>query len=94
MFGKKTVSKSNGEPLKVLKGVVDTSVSVVEVGTRITQMRRSSVNLHQLVATTASASEEMVSTVQETHSLTHTTKNLEDLFTVKHNRFIMQKIME
>lgn len=62
MFSK---SKKGGNSLKpLLKGIVDTSMASIEVATLTGSVRKSAISISELVSTTASASEEMVSTVQ------------------------------
>ena len=60
--------KKSGASMNVLKpllkGIVEASMSVVEVGTQTSDIRKSSLKIHDLVNTTATASEEMASTVQ------------------------------
>ncbi len=62
MFTFKRQQKNNILP-QLLKGIVDASMSVVDVAMQTSKIRKASVNIHDLVNTTASASEEMASTV-------------------------------
>ncbi len=56
--------KNKTKLIDLLKGIVNTSMAAVDVATLTGAVRKSAISISELVSTTASASEEMVSTVQ------------------------------